>query len=58
MKTVAVRTLDADAFRPYGSFANLINPKTVPIQDGYVRPTDAPRFGIGVTKEWLERAAV
>ena len=33
-------------------------PGTVPIKDGFVRPTDAPGFGIEVTKEWLERAAV
>ncbi|MBI2942382.1 MAG: L-rhamnonate dehydratase [Chloroflexi bacterium] len=33
-------------------------PGTVPIQDGFVRPTDAPGFGIEVTREWLERAAV
>lgn len=33
-------------------------PGTVPIKDGYVRPTDAPGFGIEVTKEWLERVAV
>ena len=28
MKTVAVRSLDAEGFRPFGSFANLINPRT------------------------------
>jgi L-rhamnonate dehydratase len=33
-------------------------PGTVPIRGGCVRPTDAPGFGIEVTKEWLERAAV
>lgn len=33
-------------------------PGTVPIRDGYVSPTDAPGFGIEVTKEWLERATV
>ena len=32
-------------------------PGTVPIKDGYVRPTDAPGFGIEVTKEWLEERA-
>lgn len=29
-------------------------PGTVPIKNGYVRPTEAPGFGIEVTKEWLE----
>ncbi len=29
-------------------------PGTVAIKDGFVRPTDAPGFGIEVTKEWLE----
>jgi L-rhamnonate dehydratase len=33
-------------------------PGTVPIKDGYVRPTDAPGFGLELTKDWLERAAV
>jgi L-rhamnonate dehydratase len=33
-------------------------PGTVPIKDGYVAPTDAPGFGIEVTLDWLERAAV
>ena len=33
-------------------------PGTVPIKDGYVKPTDAPGFGIEVTKDWLERVAV
>jgi L-rhamnonate dehydratase len=32
-------------------------PGTVPITDGRVTPTDAPGFGIEVTKEWLEAAA-
>ena len=32
-------------------------PGAVPIQDGNVWPTDAPGFGIEVTKQWLERAA-
>ncbi len=31
---------------------------TVPIRDGYVRPTDAPGFGLEVTKEWLEAHTV
>lgn len=34
------------------------SPGAVPIGDGYVRPTDAPGFGLEVTREWLERAAV
>jgi len=33
-------------------------PGTVPIKDGYVAPTDAPGFGIEVTKKWLEAAAI
>jgi L-rhamnonate dehydratase len=33
-------------------------PGTVPIKDGYVAPTDAPGFGLEVTLDWLERAAV
>jgi L-rhamnonate dehydratase len=33
-------------------------PGTVPIKNGYVRPTDAPGFGIEVTKEWLESATL
>jgi L-rhamnonate dehydratase len=33
-------------------------PGTVPIKDGHVRPTDAPGFGIEVTKDWLEAVAV
>lgn len=33
-------------------------PGTVPIKDGFVAPTDAPGFGIEVTLDWLERAAV
>lgn len=33
-------------------------PGTVAIKDGYVRPTDAPGFGIEVTKEWLESKAI
>jgi L-rhamnonate dehydratase len=32
-------------------------PGTVPIRNGRVRPTDAPGFGIEVTKEWLESRA-
>lgn len=32
-------------------------PGTVPIRDGTVRPTDAPGFGLEVTKDWLEAAA-
>jgi L-rhamnonate dehydratase len=33
-------------------------PGTVPIKDGFVRPSDAPGFGLEVTKDWLERVAV
>ena len=33
-------------------------PGTVPIRNGRVRPTDAPGFGIEVTKEWLESRTV
>lgn len=33
-------------------------PGTVPIKDGFVTPTDAPGFGLEVTLDWLERAAV
>jgi L-rhamnonate dehydratase len=33
-------------------------PGTVPITDGYVRPTDAPGFGLEITKDWLESKAV
>ena len=33
-------------------------PGTVAIKDGFVRPTDAPGFGIEVTQDWLERMAV
>jgi L-rhamnonate dehydratase len=33
-------------------------PGTAIIKDGFVRPTDAPGFGIEVTKEWLEGVAV
>lgn len=29
-------------------------PGTVPIKDGYVRPTDAPGFGFEIDREWLE----
>ena len=29
-------------------------PGTVPIKNGHVRPTDAPGFGLEVTKDWLE----
>ena len=32
-------------------------PGTSVIKDGYVRPSNAPGFGIEVTKEWLEAAA-
>lgn len=32
-------------------------PGTAVIKDGYVVPSDAPGFGLEVTKEWLERAA-
>jgi L-rhamnonate dehydratase len=33
-------------------------PGTVPIKNGVVKPTDAPGFGIEVTKDWLERVAI
>ena len=36
----------------------VVLPGTVPIKDGYVKPTDAPGFGIEVTHDWLERVAV
>jgi L-rhamnonate dehydratase len=29
-------------------------PGTVAIKDGFVRPADAPGFGLEITKEWLE----
>jgi len=32
-------------------------PGTVPIKDGWVRPTDAPGFGLEVTPAWLEERA-
>jgi L-rhamnonate dehydratase len=32
-------------------------PGTVPIRNGFVRPTDAPGFGLEITKEWLEERA-
>ena len=32
----------------------VILPGTPVIKDGYVTPSDAPGFGIEVTKEWLE----
>lgn len=36
----------------------VVLPGTVPIKNGFVRPTDAPGFGIEVTREWLERASI
>jgi L-rhamnonate dehydratase len=33
-------------------------PGTVAIKDGHVRPTDAPGFGLEVTREWLESRAL
>ena len=33
-------------------------PGTPAIQNGYVRPSDAPGFGLEITKEWLEERAV
>ena len=33
-------------------------PGTAVIKDGYLVPSDAPGFGLEVTKEWLEAAAV
>jgi L-rhamnonate dehydratase len=32
-------------------------PGTPPVQDGYVRPSDAPGFGLEVTMDWLEERA-
>ena len=36
----------------------VVLPGTPVIKDGYVKPSDAPGFGIEVTKDWLEDAAV
>ena len=36
----------------------VVLPGTAVIKDGYLKPSDAPGFGIEVTKEWLEDAAV
>lgn len=36
----------------------VVLPGTVPIRDGQVRPTDAPGFGLEVTRDWLEQVAV
>jgi L-alanine-DL-glutamate epimerase-like enolase superfamily enzyme len=33
-------------------------PGTVPIRNGIVRPSDAPGFGLEITREWLEERAV
>lgn len=33
-------------------------PGTPAIQDGYVRPSDAPGFGLEITQAWLERVTV
>jgi L-rhamnonate dehydratase len=33
-------------------------PGTPAIQDGYVRPSDAPGFGLEITQEWLEKVTV
>jgi len=33
-------------------------PGTAPIRGGYVRPSDAPGFGLEVTREWLEQRAL
>jgi L-rhamnonate dehydratase len=33
-------------------------PGTPPIRDGYVRPSDAPGFGLEITQEWLESVTV
>ncbi|MAG35008.1 MAG: L-rhamnonate dehydratase [Dehalococcoidia bacterium] len=33
-------------------------PGTPPIKDGYVRPSDAPGFGLEITLDWLEEHAV
>lgn len=35
----------------------VVLPGTVPISNGVVRPTDAPGFGIEVTRDWLEERA-
>ena len=31
---------------------------TAVIRDGYLVPSEAPGFGLEITKEWLERVAV
>ena len=36
----------------------VVLPGTVPIRDGHVKPTDAPGFGLEITREWLEQVAV
>ena len=36
----------------------VVLPGTPVIKDGYLKPSDAPGFGIEVTKDWLEDAAV
>lgn len=36
----------------------VVLPGTVPVRDGYVRPSDAPGFGVEVTTEWLEAHTV
>ena len=33
-------------------------PGTAVIRDGYLVPSEAPGFGLEITKEWLERVAV
>jgi L-rhamnonate dehydratase len=33
-------------------------PGTPAIRDGYVRPSDAPGFGLEITREWLEQVTV
>jgi L-rhamnonate dehydratase len=33
-------------------------PGTPAIRDGYVRPSDAPGFGLEITQEWLEKVTV
>jgi L-rhamnonate dehydratase len=36
----------------------VVLPGTAVIKDGYLKPSDAPGFGIEITKDWLEAAAV
>jgi len=36
----------------------VVLPGTPVIKNGYLIPSDAPGFGIEVTKEWLEERAI